>query len=113
MKLVNKIIIQLTCNKVGIDEFGNGYFEKKVKDSFGIKKRFVIYRGDIEASKIPSGWHLWLHYTCDKAPINTNTHKSSWQKIHLPNLTGTVYKHSPSAKDKKLGANYESWAPSK
>jgi len=118
MNLINKIIINFTCNQVGVDEFGNKYFEKKSLTNnearIGKKKRFVIYRGDVEASKIPSNWHRWLHYTCDEKPVNVNTKKHSWQKIHLPNLTGTLYKHSPKNEQnqrKKVGADYQSWNP--
>ncbi len=116
MNLINKIKIKFSCNKIGIDEFGNSYFEQKSSPSISIKKkRFVIYRGQVEASKIPSQWHRWLHYTCDEVPVNINTHKNSWQKIHLPNLTGTTYQHSPinteTKKRKAVSCDYESWKP--
>ncbi len=117
MNLLNKIIIQYSCNKVGTDEFGNCYFEKKSVSQNGKKKRFVIYKGMVEASKIPSNWHSWIHYTSDKAPININTNRSPWQKTHLPNLTGTINKYSPIKNnienDTKLSknSNYESWIP--
>lgn len=116
MNLLNKIKIKFSSNKIGIDEFGNSYFEKKHSSGSSKKKRFVIYRGEVEASKVPSQWHRWLHYTCDEAPINIDTNKNSWQKIHLPNLTGTVYKHSlttDEGKRRKVGSDYEAWKPNK
>ena len=117
MNLINKIKIKLTCNKIGNDEFGNSYYESKSPSLNGKKKRCIIYRGQVEASKIPCRWHRWIHYTCDEAPININTNKNSWQKTHLPNLSGTIYHHDPRNVENKLGnrkkvsADYESWSP--
>ena len=39
-----------------MDNFGNKYYESKSN------KRWVIYNGETEASKIPSEWYLWMHY---------------------------------------------------
>ena len=41
---------------VGKDEFGNKYYENKKKTS-----RWVIYKGEIEATKIPVEWYSWMH----------------------------------------------------
>lgn len=117
MNLINKIKIQLTATKVGEDEFGNRYFEEKSEKISAKKKRFIIYHGQVEASKIPATWHRWLHYTTDKIPVNVNCHKYSWQKIHLPNLSGTLYEHSASASINKKGdrklvsSDFEAWNP--
>lgn len=128
MNLVNKIIIKLSCNKVGADEFGNTYFEKKLsrkqkqasdKNHAGDNsksRRFVVYNGQVEASKIPATWHSWLHYSSNNPP-NVEAQRKPWQKIHLPNLTGTIYQNSPAScvdkKDnrKKVSADYEAWSP--
>lgn len=117
MNLVNKIKIELTSNKIGSDEFGNCYFEAKKPDECGKYRRFVVYNGKAEASKVPPHWHSWLHYTSNQVPSTGDSHKYSWQKIHLPNLTGTIYEHSPSnisvKKDnrKLVSSDYESWNP--
>src|SRR5919199_5710846 len=44
---------------VGEDAYGNRYFEAKdTRDSYdGRKRRWVIYRGYAEATKIPPDWH--------------------------------------------------------
>lgn len=116
MNLLNKIKIKLSSNEVGVDEFGNSYFEEKNAIN-GKKRRFVVYKGCAEPSKVPSRWHRWLHYTCDEAPINIDTHQNPWQKTHLPNLTGTIHQHSPASSAvkkgnrKKVGADYQSWTP--
>ena len=41
---------------VGEDEFGNKYYENKKR-----KKRWIIYKGEIEATKIPIEWYSWMH----------------------------------------------------
>ncbi len=114
MDLTSKISIRFSCNKVGFDEFGNQYFETK-KPHNSKKKRYVIYKGIAEPSKIPAHWHLWLHYTNDKKPDNVK--KYFWQKTHLPNLTGTKLAHFPlgsqmsQAKRQKVSSDYQSWKP--
>ena len=59
---------------VGKDEFGNKYYERKKKN-----KRWVIYNGEIDASKISNEWYSWMHFTKNKIEIN---------KIEIPILVG-------------------------
>ena len=111
MDIINKFFIHFFCNQVGSDEFGNQYFETK-KTKHSKKRRYVIYNGIAEPSKVPAGWHGWLHYTNKDLPDNSCGHL--WQKIHLPNLTGTKFAYSPlknSNTQKKLSSNYQSWQP--
>jgi len=106
MNFLNKLKIKLSCKKVGVDDFGNEYYQ----NSSG--KRFVIYCGIVEASKIPANWHGWMHYTTDIAPVNINTHRYPWQKVHLPNLTGTKNAYSPKQSSvKNTNCEYEAWKP--
>ena len=49
---------------VGIDSFGNKYYESKNG------KRWVIYNDEIDASKIPVEWFSWMHYTKNKIEKN-------------------------------------------
>ena len=45
---------------VGEDETGNRYYRTKdgaVDASLGFERRWVIYNGDAEASRIPPSWH--------------------------------------------------------
>ena len=84
----------LNGRKVGKDQFGNLYYEHKSEPKAGRKrKRWVIYNGIVEASKVPAEWHAWLHYTAE-APLST-ANEFEWQKEHLPNLTGTRYAYRP------------------
>jgi len=106
MSILDTIFIKFSSQKIGIDEFGNEYFQNK------LGKRFVIYKGIAEPSKIPAEWHGWIHYSSDLAPVKISTHKFSWQKIHLPNLTGTKGAYSPMhSAVKKTSAEYEAWKP--
>lgn len=106
MNFINKILIKLSSKKVGFDEFGNEYFQNKEG------KRFVVYNGIVEASKIPAEWHGWMHYSTNIIPTKIDTHKFSWQKIHIPNLTGTINAYSPTkSKTKNTNSEYEPWKP--
>ena len=48
---------------VGQDALGNRYFEARdTRDSYdGRKRRWVIFNGYAEASKVCPDWHGWLH----------------------------------------------------
>jgi len=105
MQLLHQFFIKLFNHKVGNDEFGNSYFENNNG------KRFVIYKGLVEPTKVPAEWHGWLHYSTNIAPININTKKHSWQKIHLPNLTGTKNAYSPKNSAIEARKPYQSWQP--
>ncbi len=106
MQLISNIFIKILSRKVGSDEFGNEYYQNKKG------KRFVVYRGIAEPSKIPAEWHGWIHYTTNTPPVGFNTRKFSWQKIHLPNLTGTKNAYSPKDSTvKNTSSGYEAWRP--
>jgi NADH:ubiquinone oxidoreductase subunit len=101
---------------VGRDEFGNRYYEaKRARQGEIHKRRWVIYHGMIEASKVPAAWHGWLHYTLD-APLSESK-KYAWQKQHQPNLTGTKGRYLPAGHVTKGGvraassADYQPWRP--
>lgn len=104
MQFFQQLKIKLSCQKVGSDEFGNQYYQNKAG------KRFVIYKGIAEPSKIPAQWHSWIHYSTDTAPVKIKTDKASWQKIHLPNLTGTKNAYHPNKNPQKTH-KYQSWQP--
>ena len=91
---------------IGRDQFGNKYYS----NSKG--KRWVIYKNDIESSKIPPNWHSWIHFLTIKEPPNKEK-KFLWQKQHEENLTGTERAHKPEgslASDlRKNMKKYETW----
>lgn len=97
--------------KVGEDAEGNIYYRNK-DDS----KRWVIFNGEIEASRVPPDWHGWLHRTYDEAPSETPLVHKDWEKPHQENLTGTLtqfYKPTGTLREGKPGESrdYEAWAP--
>ena len=96
---------------VGTDSFGNRYFREK-----GGPDRWVLYKGEPEASKVPPEWHAWLHFTTDEIPQG-EVERRSWEKPHLPNLTGTAYAYRPAGHPSQGGrrpeatGDYEAWRP--
>ena len=66
---------------VGTDQLGNKYYENKKKN-----KRWVIYGGEIDASKISNEWYSWMHYTKNKIENLHQLKRYDWQKEHLPNV---------------------------
>tara|TARA_Y100000996_G_scaffold392789_1_gene355791 strand:+ start:1299 stop:1649 length:351 start_codon:yes stop_codon:yes gene_type:complete len=116
MSIGTKIYTWLYGNYVGSDELENKYYCNS-KDFSNIKyKRWVIFKGEIEASKIPPHWHAWLHKSIDKAPINYS-HEYDWQKNHQPNHTGTSKAYYPNShplsnsSKKTDDSDYEKWQP--
>ena len=86
---VGTFIYTLISGKlVGKDQFGNKYYG----NSKG--KRWVIYKNNVESSKIPPEWHLWIHSLTANKP-NNEKKKYVWQKNHQENLTGTEKAYKP------------------
>ena len=48
-----------------------------------------LYQKNVEATKIPSDWYLWMHHTVNKIPEKKMDKKYSWQKSIIENRTGT------------------------
>ncbi|ARJ48659.1 NADH:ubiquinone oxidoreductase subunit NDUFA12 [Candidatus Pelagibacter sp. RS40] len=88
---------------VGEDESGNKYYQNKKG------KRWVIYNGEVEASKIPNDWYSWMHYTNNKIENRHNLKKYKWQKNHLPNQTGTTNAYNPKNNKNATKKKYKSW----
>ena len=93
---------------VGKDDYGNKYYENKKTG-----KRWVIYKGEINASKITSDWYSWMHHIENQHPLEKKIKKYSWQKPHLENKTGTknAYKPNKISKKNKNLKKYETWNP--
>ncbi len=104
---------------VGADDYGNRYFEARdAKDSYdNRKRRWVTYTGYAEASKVPPEWHGWLRYTFDEPPTVEPLPRRSWEKDHLPNLSGTVHAWLPPGSIGREGerphatGDYQAWKP--
>lgn len=105
--------------KVGEDALGNSYYEARDNsDSYDHRKRrWVIYSGYAEASKVPAEWHGWLHYTFDELPTDNPLPRQVWEKDHEPNLTGTLGAWRPKGSLSRSGVrpratgDYQPWTP--
>jgi NADH:ubiquinone oxidoreductase subunit len=94
---------------VGEDDLGNKYYE--TADG---SRRWVIYNGPIEGSRVPAEWHGWLHHTFDNRPGNNPLPKHGWEKPSQPNPTGTVQAYHPKGSMVSGGVlrpDYEAWQP--
>jgi NADH:ubiquinone oxidoreductase subunit len=100
---------------VGRDGDGNVYYEERRPRRGTHARRWVIYAGADEASRVPPEWHAWLHFTVD-TPLPAG-HPRPWQKPHLANATGTPLGYRPSGHDYAGGqraaasGDYEAWTP--
>jgi len=99
----------------GADLHGNTYYTEKKISRIKKQRRFVLYKGTEDASRITPLWHRWLHYTTDDIPIE-NTLILTSEMRHLPNLTGTQLANNPTkfhfTSDGKLKKpDYTAWNP--
>lgn len=114
---------------VGTDEFGNRYYRDRrhpVGEDAGKDRgpamdrrdrRWVIFAGEVEASRVPPMWHGWLHHTIFDVPSGDTAGRRPWQKEHRPNLTGTAKAYRPEGSVLRGGhrpkatGDYEPWRP--
>lgn len=96
--------------RVGEDAEGNVFY--KTRDD---SKRWVIFDGEAEASRISPEWHGWLHRTWDESPTDKPLPKKAWEKPHQENLTGTALAYAPAGSIRRSGSaprsDYEAWTP--
>ncbi len=104
--------------EVGRDSDGNVYYEEaKANKTTGRKRRWVIYNGTAEASRVPAEWHGWLHHTFVEPPTKEPFQKKAWEADHVPNLTGTENAYRPKGSLWRDGqrphatGDYEPWSP--
>ncbi len=102
---------------VATDSFGNRYYQDRKAPANGRRRRWVVYKGAAEASKVPPEWHAWLHYTIDESPVGGGVPHKAWQKPHRPNATGSDEAYRPPGhllaggrRDSATG-DYEPWTP--
>jgi len=117
MNLGTTIYTWLYGHLVGEDADNNKYYCNSKNHSNLNSKRWVIFSGEIEATKIPPHWHAWLHKSIDKPPLNY-IHKFPWQKNHEQNKTGTDEAYFPdshplskSYNEDAIKSEYEPWSP--
>ena len=115
MNIGTWLFTRLRGQLVGTDAAGNAYYQEKSVRPNGRARRWIAYKGAVEASAVPPEWHSWLHYTTDK-PIQGSAHRP-WNKPHLANATGTAASYRPPGHEYEGGhraratGDYESWTP--
>jgi NADH:ubiquinone oxidoreductase subunit len=97
---------------VGEDKFGNRYYQNATG-----KRRWVLYNGTVEASRVPPDWHGWLHHTVAEPPTISAPKAKAWEREYLPNMSGTPDALRPpgslarSGKRPRATGDYEAWKP--
>jgi NADH:ubiquinone oxidoreductase subunit len=98
--------------RVGEDASGNRYFRSR--DG---ARRWVIYAGSNDASRVPPEWHGWLHGTHDALPTEALPAPRDWQQPALPNVTGTAAAYRPAGALERASTrarssgDYQAWTP--
>ncbi|MEH6728639.1 MAG: NADH:ubiquinone oxidoreductase subunit NDUFA12 [Hyphomicrobiales bacterium] len=99
-------------DRVGEDEAGNVYYRAE-NDT----RRMVMYKGEADASKIPAGWHAWMHHRTDIAPVDQTYVPKDWQLPHQANMTGSALAYRPPGSimtketRPQVTGDYEPWTP--
>lgn len=99
--------------EMGRDDAGNVYFRHR-KDP---ARRWVIYDGSNDSSRVPPSWNAWLRGTIDDVPEKSLPARRSFEQAPLPNLTGTDLSYRPSGSLSRSGrrapatGDYEAWKP--
>ena len=96
--------------KVGEDAQGNAFYT--TKDG---TRRWVIFNGEVEESRISPDWHGWLHHTFKDTPTDKPMVHKVWEKPHQENLTGTPLAYAPAGSIRRAEPaarkDYEAWTP--
>ena len=107
------LFTRMNGDEVGKDDAGNVYFASGGKNP----RRWVIYNGNNDGSRVPPEWQAWLRGTIDDLPEKALPPRRAFQKPAEPNLTGTLAAFRP---DGALGSgrirpastgDYQPWIP--
>jgi NADH:ubiquinone oxidoreductase subunit len=99
--------------QVGRDDAGNTYFRHKDDP----RRRWVIYDGANDGSRVPPDWQAWLRGPISDLPGESLPPVRRFQQKPTGNLTGTMQAFRP---DGSLGSgkirpastgDYEPWIP--
>lgn len=105
------------AEKVGEDELGNAYYRAGELYAGQGERRWVIFKGEADGSKVPPAWHAWMCHTTDVPPSQEAYAPREWQKPHRPNMTGTSEAYRPSGsilaqgERPKATGDYQPWRP--
>lgn len=104
-------------DQVGTDAQGNKYYRSASRRGDGRERRWVIYDGANDASRVPSEWHGWLHGAFDNIPESQLPPAHLWEADYTPNATGTGQAYRPQGALERGGkrahavGDYEAWSP--
>ena len=102
--------------RVGEDALGNVYWQGG-RDTAGNPRRWVIYAGSNDASRVPPEWFSWLHHQVDAVPDQSLPPPRVWERPAAPNLTGSADAYRPTGALERGGrrqaatGDYEAWTP--
>ncbi len=87
-----RLTVALFGRLVFADSYGNRYYvlQKAWLGFKGAEKRWVLFAGEPEATKIPPEHFAWLHHLCDQPLPKGGGSRYGQDKGHHPNLTGTM-----------------------
>ena len=118
------LFTSLKGEKVGTDAQGNTYFRARNKRNMAkdgsyicAERRWVIYEGANDASRVPAEWHGWLHGSFDDVPESHLPPAKIWETDYTPNATGTLDAYRPQGALERGGkrvravGDYEAWTP--
>jgi NADH:ubiquinone oxidoreductase subunit len=112
----------LRGEQVGTDAQGNRYYRLKRRTPAdgpfgGRERRWVIYDGANDASRVPPEWHGWLHGTFDGVPESYLPPPRIFEVDYTPNATGSAAAYRPQGalerggKRARATGDYEAWSP--
>ncbi len=99
--------------EAGRDEAGNVYFAHS-KDP---ARRWVIYSGANDSSRVPPGWNAWLRGTIDEVPEKGLPPRRAFEQPPVANLTGSDGAWRPAGSIRSGGVraastgDYSAWTP--
>ena len=104
---------------IGEDDSGNTLLrDPDAASSYdGRKRRWVIYSGYAEASKVPADGTAGCTTPSTSRRRAQPADAPVWEKDHLPNLTGTIWAWRPKGSIARGGeraeatGDYEPWTP--
>ena len=103
--------VRLRGTKVGSDALGNIYYGTKEG------RRWVVYEGANDPSRIPPEWYSWLHHQIDAVPDEALPPPPKFLRAPSPNLTGTPSAYRPAGALERGGVrqaasgDYQAWTP--
>lgn len=109
--LLQTKIHNIGATLVGVDKFGNKYYEKLGDTQFG-RHRWVEYaeKTRYNASQVPAEWHGWLHFITDHTGDELLLLKPKRYGIeHKENLSGEGEQYIYHSKGHALNPGQRNW----